>query len=67
MLKRSYQSFMNNANGAELEKMIKAACGIYSEKGIAEIEKTPEPFMCLKKRGRGSVYGKVYGTCTTRF
>lgn len=58
MLKRSYQSFMNNANGAELEKMIKAACEIYSEKGIAEIEKTPEPFMCLKKEGEGVFTGR---------
>lgn len=55
---RSYQSGVNNANGADLEKLIKAACEIYASMDIAEIDKTPEPFMCLKKEGEGVFTGR---------
>lgn len=45
-----------NAAGGMFEKILDAACGHYREKGIAVIEKTPEPMRPLKPygdRGRG--------------
>ena len=41
----------SNAAGGMFEGMINAACGYYREKGVAIIEKTPEPMRPLKPYG----------------
>lgn len=43
----------NNASGEVFENIINGACRYYREKGIAIIEKTPEPMRPLKPYGRG--------------
>lgn len=40
---------LNRAEGAEFEKLIERSCEYYREKGIALIEKTPEPIRILTK------------------
>jgi len=44
---------MNNARGRQFESWIDAGCRLYKIRGIALVEKTPEPFRCLKKDNRG--------------
>lgn len=54
---KSQTSKQNNAQGKLFEKMILTGCAEYRQKGIAEIEKTPEPFsvvilgVCFTCRG----------------
>lgn len=43
----------NNISGELFEKIINGACRYYRERGIAIIEKTPEPMRPLKPYGRG--------------
>lgn len=43
----------NNASGDLFENIINGACQYYREKGVAIIEKTPEPMRPLKPYGRG--------------
>lgn len=43
----------NNASGNLFENIINGACQYYREKGVAIIEKTPEPMRPLKPCGRG--------------
>jgi recombination protein U len=45
----SRQGRLNRAEGAEFEKLIERSCEYYREKGIALIEKTPEPIRILTK------------------
>ena len=42
-LRRSYQGAVSRAQGAQFEQAIAGACDLYREKGMADIEKTPEP------------------------
>lgn len=53
----AFKGLMNNARGRQFESWIDAGCRLYKMRGIALVEKTPEPFRCLKKdkRGRGIV------------
>lgn len=55
---RSWQSRLNNAQGQIIEKEIERACLYYKTQGMADIEKTPEPFMVLKKEGQGIFKGR---------
>lgn len=51
----------NKANGQDFEKIIEQACEYYSDRGVAEIEKTPEPMKVIGSQGGGkftSVYEK---------
>ena len=41
---RSWQAMRNNAQGHFFEGYINAACGYYRDKGVAIVEKIPEPF-----------------------
>jgi len=50
---KSVQGAVSNARGREFESWIDEACQLYKDRGIAYIEKTPEPFHCLKKDKRG--------------
>ena len=54
-----YQNRINNAQGHFFENFIKGACLYYKQKGIAKIEKQPEPFRVMKK--------EKDGTATVRF
>lgn len=43
--------------GADFENIVKRGCIFYKEKGIANIEKTPEPFRCMKIKDKGRFEG----------
>ena len=49
----SYRGAMSNARGRQFEAVIDAGCRYYRMHGIANIEKTPEPFRCLHKGAGG--------------
>lgn len=52
-MKESFQGAMSNARGRQFEAWIDAGCRLYRIRGQALVEKTPEPFRCLKKDKRG--------------
>lgn len=54
----SWKGKRNNAQGHFFEGFIKTACAIYKQKGIACVEKMPEPFMVLEKRDKGIFKGR---------
>lgn len=48
----------NRSEGAEFEKLIERSCEIYRAKGLAYIEKTPEPFRVISApNARGQFIG----------
>ena len=53
-----WQNQVNNAQGQIFEKGIKAACRIYHDKGLAEVDKTPEPFRVMNKGQDGTFTGR---------
>lgn len=56
---RSMRSRQNNAQGHCFENIIDAGCIYYRNRGVAEIEKTPEPFRVLRKDyNRGTFTGR---------
>lgn len=55
-LPQPYQNRVNNAQGHSFEKAIERACAIYAQAGIAQIEKTPEPFRVMSKAKSGGVF-----------
>jgi recombination protein U len=57
-INRKYQSMVNNAQGHLFEQLIDIACKEYSKKGIAKIEKIPEPFRVLEKNSSGRFRGQ---------
>lgn len=57
-LDQRYQNSINNAQGHLFEGCIKAGCISYSERGIAEIDKTPEPFRVTRKQPNGTFTGR---------
>lgn len=58
---RSWQSRLNNAQGQITEKEVERACLHYKGRGIALIDKTPEPFSVKEKRERGRFVGQFGG------
>ena len=52
-LRRSYLGAVSRAQGAQFEKSIADACDLYREKGMADIEKTPEPMHPIKRLAGG--------------
>lgn len=50
---KSVQGAISNARGHDFEDCLDRACQFYKERGKAYIEKTPEPFKCLKKNKQG--------------
>lgn len=50
-----FQNMMNNAQGRYFEKFIEGGCIYYREKGIAVIEKVPEPFKVMEKDHRTNI------------
>lgn len=53
-----YRSMKNNAVGHIFENGIRTACRWYSEKGVAEVVKVPEPFRVLQKDTKGIFKGR---------
>ncbi len=47
------QGARNRAAGGQFESMIGAACEFYRGRGVAEIEKTPEPMQPTRDMGNG--------------
>ena len=60
-LARKYQGKVNRAQGAFFERMIEQACDYYRSKGIADIEKTPEPMQPTKDLGGGKFIAHYTG------
>lgn len=53
----SLRGAQNRAEGNAFEKLITTACEYYEEKGIALIEKTPEPFHVTRNLKNGKFEG----------
>ena len=51
--KAQFRGAQNKAAGSFFEKMIEASCADYRRKGIAVIEKTPEPMKPVQNAGGG--------------
>lgn len=64
---QQYQNKVNNAQGHHFESYIKAACLAYNEKGIAYIEKIPEPFRVTKKHKDGTFTGRFIANAQPDF
>lgn len=60
-LARKYQGKVNRAQGAFFERMIEQACDYYRSKGIADIEKTPEPMQPTRDLGGGKFIAHYTG------
>lgn len=57
----------NHAAGQHFEEIIEAACEYYRIEGIAEIEKTPEPFRIERHMGQGKFIGHFVKTAQPDF
>lgn len=56
MSNKAYMHYRNKANraeGAAFERQINKACELYRVRGIADVEKTPEPMKPIKSLGQG--------------
>lgn len=60
-LARKYQGKVNRAQGAFFERMIEQACDYYRSRGIADIEKTPEPMQPTRDLGGGKFIAHYTG------
>ncbi len=60
MYSKSVQSKMKNEQGKMFEKLILAGCDYYKKKGMAIIEKTPEPFSVKRKMQGGQFIGQFH-------
>lgn len=64
---KSWQSRANNNRGQQLEQLIVLGCQHYRSKGIAEIDKTPEPFRTTKTNRDGTFEGRFTGNAQPDF
>lgn len=55
---KSYRSAIANDRGRTFEAMLIEGCKHYRRAGIAEIDKTPEPFRVSRKLGEGMFQGR---------
>lgn len=55
---RAWKNRISNAQGKGFEAEIDRACVHYQQKKLAAIEKTPEPFIVIKKQKGGNFTGK---------
>lgn len=55
-LKEIWKNTQNNAKGRFFERGIENACSFYKAEGIANIEKTPEPFRVLEKNHKNGIF-----------
>lgn len=52
-LRQQYQNKVNQAQGQHFEDLIDAGCEYYRARGLADIEKTPEPLRPVQDMGGG--------------
>lgn len=52
-LAAQFRGYLSKSQGENFEELIQAACEYYRIKGMAEIEKTPEPMKPVKNLGDG--------------
>lgn len=57
----------SNYDGKFLERMIQQGCIYYEQRGLALIEKTPEPFIVTKKQAKGYFTGRFTGRAQPDF
>ena len=55
---KSYRSAQANDRGRMFEAMLLAGCKHYRNIGVAEVDKTPEPFRVSRKLGDGKFKGR---------
>ena len=65
--RRRYQGKVSKAQGDFFEKLIEAGCDYYRLKGIADIEKTPEPMQPIKDLGDGKFIAHYTKTAQADF
>lgn len=58
---RSWRAMNANAKGQAFEAAIRVGLAVYAEHGIAQIDKTPEPFMVMRKNRDGTFLGRFSG------
>ncbi len=66
-LVQQYKNRQSNARGQHFEKEILAGCKLYRERGIAQIDKTPEPFRVSKKGKNGIFTGRFHAPAQPDF
>lgn len=64
---RTTTNRFNNNLGHQLEDLILLGCKIYRQKGIADIDKTPEPFRVISKKSNGAFAGRFIGKAQPDF
>lgn len=57
-LPQRYQNTINNAQGRIFEDAILSGCAWYRRAGLAEVDKTPEPFRVMEKSRDGIFRGR---------
>lgn len=55
-LPQQYQNRINNAQGHDFENAVERACVLYARRGIALIQKVPEPFRVMGKSRSGGIF-----------
>ena len=61
-LRQQYKNRQNNAQGQHFEREILAGCRMYEQKGIATVDKTPEPFRVTSKNHRTGEFTGRFST-----
>ena len=61
-IRQQYKNKQNNAQGQHFEREILAGCRMYKQKGIATIDKTPEPFRVTSKNHRTGEFTGRFST-----
>ena len=51
----TYRGLKAKRNGSGFERLIEVTCAVYKNIGKAHIQKTPEPFKLLKKKGKQAI------------
>ena len=64
---RSWQAMKNNAQGGFFEGYIKAACEFYKSRGMAVVEKMPEPFKVTSTSRDGTFTGRFIANAQPDF
>lgn len=60
-IRQQYQNRQNNARGQHFEREILAGCRMYQQRGMAAVDKTPEPFR-VSKKGRDGIFTGRFST-----
>lgn len=62
-----YRNMVNNAQGHSFENYVHAGCVSYQMRGIAYVQKTPEPFRTLRKEPKGRALVQFTGNAEPDF